>query len=79
MTNLTTTAPVAFDYFVNMVTNASASAQVLVVDSQLTSYEPGTYIEITEIANHKYEIDSLGAYAFLETYDIIGRRTCLPW
>jgi hypothetical protein len=70
------TAPAAFDYLFNLMTTAVATGQdtsIQVVDTLLGTYEQAEYIELTEIANHHFDIESLPLFAFFENYDLIGQ------
>jgi hypothetical protein len=72
MANLLSTAPAAFDFFLNEIKDAAALADITVIDAELVQYEPGVYIELSSIGNHRFEIDSLGAYVFYEMYELQG-------
>lgn len=72
MAQLTSTAPAAFDALFDLLTTAAAPSGTFVQESELQQYEPATYIELSSIVNHKYEVASLGTYAFYETYEIQG-------
>jgi hypothetical protein len=71
MPQLTSTVPAAFDALVDLVT-AAAPPGVFVAESELVQYEPATYVELTTVANHTYQVASLGTYAFYENYEIQG-------
>jgi hypothetical protein len=72
VSNVTSTAPAAFDFFLNAIKDAGALANVTVRDSQLAQYEPGSYIELTAIANNRFDIESMPWFAFIETYELQG-------
>jgi hypothetical protein len=72
MANVTATAPAAFDYLLNLFKAAATLADITVVDAELRKYVPGTFIELTEIENHRFDIESLPWFAFQETYNLSG-------
>ncbi len=75
MSNLTSTAPAAFDTLLSLLTTAAAAytTPTTVFDSEIVQYEPSSYVLLNGmIENHSYEWASLGNFAFYETYDISG-------
>lgn len=72
MANVTSTAPAAFDYLLNAIIDASALEDIHVFDAELAQYEPGQYIQLLGVSNHRFEIESMPWNAFTESYDIDG-------
>ncbi len=79
MSDLLTTAPLAFETFYGILQAAGAalSPAIPVMDQELTQYEPGSYVCLTGLENHRWEWSSLGTFAFEEDYDIVGYATFL--
>lgn len=78
MSNITSSAPTAYAALLGLIT-AAASAQdqpVSVFPFELEQYEPASYVLLTGIENHQFDIETLN-YAFLEHYDIVGIATVL--
>lgn len=74
MSNLTSTAPLAFNTVYSLI-NAVGAAQsplVSVYHSELLTREPPAYVLLTGIENHRWEWSALGSFAFEEDYDIVG-------
>jgi len=75
MANLTSAVPAAFANFLAMVkaaVAAGADTTITVVDTELYSWEPAEYIEVQSVTQHLYEVNNLGNYSFIETFDIQG-------
>ena len=79
MANLTTTQPGAFDAFLALLTTAgnAQNPKVTIFDSEVLSYEPGSYVELLGFANHEYQVAALGSFAQYEEYEICGTATYL--
>ena len=79
MANLTSTAPLAFNTFYGYLVTAGASQNpvVSVMNTELVQFEPGSYVLLNGIENHRWKWAALGSFAFYEWYDIVGYCTVL--
>lgn len=80
MSNLTSTQPGAFDAFLSLLTSAGAAQNpaVPVFDSEILTYEPGSYILLKGFdGHHRFFNPDLGSFAFYEEYTLCGCATYL--
>jgi hypothetical protein len=66
------TAAAAFDYLFGLIQTATAETTIQVVDTMLLTYVAGTYIQLTDIEEHRVEIESLPNFAFQEYFTLSG-------
>jgi len=77
VTNLTTTQPAAFDALLALLQTAGAaqSPPVAVMDTEITQYQPGSYVIVEALEEQNFDPAALGSFAFYEEYEICGRTT----
>lgn len=75
--DLISSAPGVYTALYNLLTAAGAAQNpaVPVFGFELTEWEPGTYVIVNGIENHKFDPESMGTFSQLENYDITGVAT----